>query len=348
MISIKHFLEQRKDAPGPDRDIFEALRQMGRLLLDGIGSHTVRGPEADFSHVRGALRSLGRQIEQPKSAMGLLACSSDVVEALENHCYQTTEYLREEKEQMQSMVGLLTDTLADLSGQTESSASHLMAIESELELASGLSDIRAVRLNLESCLKALRETVAHQRSSSAATAAKVGRALQDRLEMVQNRVQNNSNAFRLAEIDLLPEHVDESSESASISYVAAFKLQRAEHIASRFGESATRQMLSTLGNELKAILGPDDRLLRWKGASFLMFFTSTTTIGGVRARLAAAVAKIGMQYIEVGRKSALLAVGVDWIAFPQSAHPTLESALGEVENFLATGNESSAPVTVQR
>jgi GGDEF domain-containing protein len=347
MISIKRFLDQRLNGPGLERDIFEALRQMGRLLVDGIDTHTVPGQETDFRVLRRALRALGRQIEEPKSAMALLTSSSEVVEALETYCYRTTEYLREEKAQMHSMVVLLTDTVADISSQTDTSVANLHTIEKELELATGLNDILAVRSNLESCLRALREAAAQHRSSSEATASRMSRALRDHLDMVQKHRTDDSQALNQAEIDLLAEQSDKMSEPAPSSYVAAFKLQRTEHITNRFGAAATHQMLIRLGTELKAVLGPTDRLLRWKGTSFVMFLNTTETMGGVRARLSQAVAKIGMQYIDVGKKSALLAVGVDWTAFPQSDHASLEAALAEVEAFLANSrHETPSPVTI--
>jgi GGDEF domain-containing protein len=349
MISIKRFLDQRINGPGPERDTFEALRQMGRLLVEGIDAHTVRGQETDFRVLRRALRGLGRQIADPKSAMGLLAASSEVVDALETYCCQTTDYLREEKMQMHSMVVLLTDTVADIPIQTDASVARLQAVEKELELATGLNDIRAVRSNLERCLRALREASAQHRSSSEATASQMDRALQDHLHMAQRRQPNDSQPLNQAAIDLLEEEAaGETNEPALSSYVAAFKLQRTEQISNRFGPSATHQMLARLGTELKAVLGPDDRLLRWKGSSFVMFLSTTEAIGGIRARLSQAVAKIGMQHVEVGKKSALLAVGVDWTAFPQSEYASLEAALAEVDAFVNSSMQETPSVVTTR
>ena len=123
-------------------------------------------------------------------------------------------------------------------------------------------------------------------------------------------------------------------KSLPASYVAAFKLQRAEHIANRFGETVKHQMLNLIATELKTVLGPHDRLLRWKGTSFVMFINSTAAIPEIRSRLAKAVAATSQQYIEVGRNSALLSVGVDWIVFPQAGRP-LDAVFTEVDAFLA-------------
>jgi hypothetical protein len=67
----------------------------------------------------------------------------------------------------------------------------------------------------------------------------------------------------------------------------------------------------------------------------MMFINSTATIGEIRILLSKAVSKVGMQHVEVGTKSALLSVGVDWIVFPQADHASLEAVLAEVDTFLA-------------
>ncbi|MEI9975338.1 MAG: hypothetical protein WDO73_26715 [Ignavibacteriota bacterium] len=47
-----------------------------------------------------------------------------------------------------------------------------------------------------------------------------------------------------------------------------------------------------------------------------------------------AVAATGKQYFELGSKSALLAVGVDWVIFPHPSDMSLEAVFAEVEAFL--------------
>jgi len=114
MISIKRFLEQKSTGAPSDRGILEASLQMGRLLLDGIATHLVRGHEVDWKALGRTLKGLIRRMDEPPSALGLLTIASEAVEALETYSESTARYLREENEQMQSMGAMLTDTVADL------------------------------------------------------------------------------------------------------------------------------------------------------------------------------------------------------------------------------------------
>jgi GGDEF domain-containing protein len=339
MISIKRFLEPPRDGPVPDRSLVRALIQMARLLLDAMADHVVRGSDADFRSLRQILSELTHRMDGPQSAMTLLGIASDAAEALDTYCQHTTAYHRERHEERQSMIAMLTDTLADISGQIDASVARLQAIGKQVEKASELDDIRALRASLGESLQALREAAAQQRSNSTATVERlrgqIAMARKSTPDGPQHSEDAKDPAGRNGILDLLSEATNDLGvESLTASYVAAFRLQRAEHIANRFGETVKHQMLNLIATELKTVLGPQDRLLRWKGTSFVMFINSTAAIPEIRSRLAKAVAATSQQYIEVGRNSALLSVGMDWIVSPQAGRP-LDAVFTEVDAFLA-------------
>jgi GGDEF domain-containing protein len=349
MISIKRFLEQRRNpnpppGDGPGGEILQASLQMGRLLVDAVAAHMIRGREADFKAFNRTMKALAQKMDKPPSPLSLLELSSEAVEALETYAERTTDYLREISEHMQSMVAMLTQTLSDVAGQSDASVARLQAIEQQIEHASGLEDVRALRASLENCLGAVREAATQQRKGSTATLDR----LREKIDVTQHRIdlersQSSSGTHsRDAEIELAPEESDAIEVSAT-SYVGVFKLQRADHIGTRFGEVAKSQMLSAISQSLKKVLGANDRLLRWKGTSFVMFLNSTATINEVRVSLAEAVARTGQHYIEVGKKSALLSVGIDWIVFPQAQCPSLDAVFTEVDSFLAAETLSNTP-----
>src|ERR1039458_8501335 len=162
MISIKRLLEGR-DASGPDQNSVEALMRMSCVLLDAMAKHMVRGNETDIRIFRRTLNRLARHMEEPQSTMTVPDIFSGAVEALETYCQRTTEYFLEQNRERHSMVAMLADTVADLS------VTRLQAIEKQIEQASELEDIRALRANLANSLLALREAAAQQRNSSVAT-----------------------------------------------------------------------------------------------------------------------------------------------------------------------------------
>jgi GGDEF domain-containing protein len=332
MISIKQYMEQRRHSVRPLTDVLDASLETVRLLLDAMASQTVRGREADHRVFSRTMKALSQRMKEPPTALNLLSVASEASEAMEIFAHQTSEYVREENQQMQAMVSMLAETLADISGQADARVGQLHAIEQQLERATGLDDMRVVSASLASCLAAVREAAAQHRRGSQATMER----LRSQIRAAESRIEPASKRVSQREIDLAPEAAEEvPTARASSSYVAAFRLQRAEHIASRFGDGVRHQMLALIGQNLKTVLGANDRLLRWKGTSFVLFLNSTATLNEIRVLLSETVARTGQHYIEVGQKTALLSVGVDWIVFPQAQCPSLEAVFTEVDSFLA-------------
>jgi GGDEF domain-containing protein len=200
----------------------------------------------------------------------------------------------------------------------------LQGIEQQIERASSLDDIGALRDSLASCLTAVKEATVQQRKAT--------------LSAVEHLRDHAQRAPQPGNVAALVESGVESSAARAqeeAEYVAAFKLQRAEHILTRFGEAARDQMLAAIEEGLKSVQGPNDRLMRWKGPAFVMFLSSPDTLFETRRRLSGTVVKIGQRHIELGKNSALLAVGVEWIVFPQARYSSLDLVFAEVDSFLA-------------
>jgi hypothetical protein len=69
MGSIKSFLYHYRDSPAPGGEVVAALKQMGRLLLDGMAIHMVCGRESDGRALRQVLNGLVQQLDAPPSAL---------------------------------------------------------------------------------------------------------------------------------------------------------------------------------------------------------------------------------------------------------------------------------------
>jgi GGDEF domain-containing protein len=340
MISIRRFLETKASAKVQEMDVREALVQMGQVLFEGVATHMVRADEQAAADLQRVFETLGRQLAVYPSSFEIVNISSQALEALQDYQTRNTAFLRRRSQERQSILAMLTETVAVLSDQGDSTVERLQGIEKQLVQVSALDDISALRVSLDQCLREVRETAAQHRAGSAATVER----LQYQLDCsLQNPEPAPSSAsFNVADLELVGDGARTSDSTPLTSYVGAFKLQSSQHIASRFGEPARQQMLNMIAKRLKALLGPDDRLLRWKGTAFVMFIRSASSLQEVRTRLSEAIAAMREQYIEVGKKSALLSVGVDWTVFRQDEHPTLEAVFAEVDAFLTKTRRGAA------
>ena len=322
MISIKYLLERvdrKLSANGQRQNCCLRLRE---LLRNGSDLRSQLRPAA-APEVALNVRDLMSRLDTADSPVALLAVATDALENYTLDIQGACEFFAEHNSQMASMVAMLTQTLAEVSGHSDASVGRLHEIEQQIEHASGLDNIRALRESLATCLTSVKEAVVQQRKATESTVERlrdqIKRAPQPPVEVAPPRQPVSSSVL---------------GEEAPGEYVAAFKLQRADHILIKFGETARNQMLAFIGEGLKAVQGPNDRLMRWKGPNFVMFLSSADNLQGIRRRLSAAVSKIGQSYIEVGKNAALLAVGVDWIVFPQSQYASLDILFAEVDLFL--------------
>ena len=322
MISIKSFLERFDRKLSAESQLQKEFLRLRDLLRNGSDPRSELRPAAT-SEVVSNVQDLVSRLDAAESPLQVLAVAGDALENYTKDIQSASAFFAEHNSQLQSMVAMLTQTLAEVSGQSDASVARLQQIEQQIERASGLDNIRALRESLATCLTSVKEAVVQQRKATESTVERlrehIKRAPQPPVEVAPP--QQPASSFPL-------------NGEAPGEYVAAFKLQRADHILVRFGESARDQMLAFIGEGLKAVQGPNDRLMRWKGPTFVMFLSSADNIQGIRRRLSAAVARIGQSYIEVGKNAALLAVGVDWIVFPQSQYASLDILFAEVDLFL--------------
>jgi hypothetical protein len=326
MVSIKRLLERRHDTPD-ESEVPEVSSKLRRLVAEEIEA---RG---DLRHVIGSpdfiptLRELLLRLREPTSSLELAAIANDALEVTANDMGCVTRSFEEQISQMQSMVAMLAETLADIPGQSDTSVARLQGIEQQIVRASSLDDIRLVKQNLASCLTAIKEAAAQQKRETLVTGEHprddIERAPQPPVAVATPAVPQANNPFPAAGV---------------VEYVAVFVLQRAGHILKRFGQSVSDQMLLLIGEGLKSAQGPTDRLMRWKGPSFVLHISSTEDTFGIRRRLSAAVGKISQRYIEVGENSALLAVGLDWTVFPRAKYPSADAMFAEVDAFLGRSN----------
>jgi hypothetical protein len=319
MISIRRLMEGPDQAPD-EAEISKLCGQLQHLLQEGIATRREWGRAAGLAAVDSTARDLLRRLDEHSPPAGPLNVFSEALEVFENHNRWATGYFREQHGQMQSMVGMLTSTIADISGHTDASVGRLQALERKIEGASNLGDIRELRAGLAACLSEVKESAIHQRNTTLAI-------IEQLREQIRRAARPASEPTAPLEGGALAPRVSE--------YLVAFKLQRAEHILARFGEQTLEQMLSLVAAGLKPVQGPQDRLVRRKGFAYIWFVKSMDNLPAVRRRVSAVVTRIGQRYVEAGENSALLAIGVDWLVFPQAHYGSLDDAFVEVDSFLA-------------
>jgi len=220
-------------------------------------------------------------------------------ESLETYGQRVAGYFREHQEHTQAVIRMLTEALAEISGPSIA-GTRLVQAAKEVDGAVELEHVRALRANFESCLAALRRNVSE--SATASEGQSPGSGVWE--------TQRGSGAF-----------------------IAVFRLQRADLIASRFGRAVLREMLDVVNTNVKQVLTAGDRVERWRDLALVAFIASNAGLFSVRGQFSKVVSNVRLQHINVGNRSALLSIGLDWTVLPHSGprHPLP----ADVEAFLA-------------
>jgi GGDEF domain-containing protein len=313
MISIRRYLAQSAESPPEEQEFLQACLRVRRSLEDGMPSQNESGPEmVDFEDKS---QDILCRLEDAASPTDVVLLTGDALEFHGEYRRRLAQYYSEQGAHLQSMIAMLTNALADISGQSDASVARLLIIERGIEQASRLDDIRVLKSNLEQCLTEIREAVVQQRSAGSSTVERLRESIRVVPVKTESPVAKN--------------------EALATDFVAVLRLQRSDYIADRFGETVRDQMLAVIGESLKAVATGEDRIMRWKGPSFVVFLKSAEGLLAVRRRIAQMVNKIGQRYVEVGKNSALLAVSVDWAAYPQARFSSMDAVFAEIDAFLA-------------
>jgi hypothetical protein len=317
MLSIRRRLVDRASAPQEDVALHDDALRLREMLSRAAEARRPLPDNVGTPDYKNAARALVERLEQATTPAELAALAVDSLSSAEDYIHRFTESSDEQSAQVQSMFEMLTQTVADLGGQSEASVQRLVSSGFRIEKSAGVEDLRKLKDHLAECLTAIKEAAAHQRKEPQAPMerpaedAKIAPPVAGTTEMPPVNGPGQAGAF-----------------------LAAIKIQHADHLLKRFGEAGRDELLSIVGKGLESAVGPRDRLLRWKGASFVLFATAPDGIGGVRRRVAAATSRVSQRYVELSKNSALLAVSLDWTVIAQSQFSTLDGAFEAVDAFL--------------
>ena len=324
MISIGRFGDRPEPAA---RDVLEAALQLRRTIEEGVAAQREWGRDVATPQFELGMRELLHRLEDKPAPADLLNVALQALQALETATRRAGRYFREQSRHLQTIVEKLSETIAEISAQSDASILPLQSLERQIAQASNLDDLRTLKTSLASCLAAVKAAALAHRDGTLSRLA---------------RLREHAGGPG-AEKPSAPGESPPGRQAAGADYLAAFRLQRAGSILTRFGPSTQEQMLAVIGETLESVRGPADRLRRCKGPSFLLLLRSSENLAAVRRRCAAAVARIGQRYVEAGKNSALLAVGVDWNVFAPAQYQSPEAALAEAEVFLEGRQAEESP-----
>ncbi|HUO29883.1 MAG TPA: diguanylate cyclase [Bryobacteraceae bacterium] len=325
MISIKTCLErlmqpERETAPEADH-LSGALRQGLCMVLAGLPLES-----ASPSKGRSVMNMLLHRLTEARAPFEILEITDEALAVIEEDSKLANAHRHSRTEELQSMIAMLTETVASLSVQKDSSIARLKQIEQQIEGASMLDDMRALKANLSECLAAVREAARQQQLQSTAS-----------IERLETQIRS-SKAHLTLPTPALPSDAEvvlsDEPEQLETGYAAIFLLDRADLISRRYGESVRSEVVNFVRQHFKKMMMPKDRFIRWNGAAFVILLQRKGSSEDVSAELRS-VASLGRsQYFAVGDRSVLLDTSLTWTVFPQTDFASPDLFFKAVDDFI--------------
>ena len=309
MISIRKFLNAQEGKPN------DAFERMSHLLLQAIGRHAVDGDENARNTFQSVIEELEKDVTDDASPGNVLITTSAVVKAMENYNRRNSARTQVRQAELQSMVGMLTQAMSQISNASETSITRLQELQHLIEGAAMVENISTLKTRLSECLQSIRSESKRQLGESERLVAE----LQTGLKKSQAR-QLETPAAGSDPIAGLPQRLEAEAalEAAcgddSHTYAALFLVERIESIKARFGRDIGEQVEVRFYQRVVTGLRVNDRFFRWSKSAFLVLLQRDESGEHVRREITAILSRPFDQTFELTGRSVVLPISSTWLA----------------------------------
>src|SRR5580698_7926150 len=137
MISLMRYINSsREEAP---------LRQIISLLISKIGESAVRCDLAEFGAFTSDIQGIGKRLAPDLEPGSLMVLAETAAQALASYNFRIGLLLDTQRNEMQHILGMMRDTLIDVTGETTRAGKRLQAITQDLERSGPITDLKVLK-----------------------------------------------------------------------------------------------------------------------------------------------------------------------------------------------------------
>lgn len=265
-------LSELPETPVSRDELIERLR----ILMRGIALHAVDSDATELANFRHGMGQIADSVGGDSSPDDLLRAIVEALRLTEHYKRQATVILKSQVEELRGMLQSLTETMQFVLSSSETSVKQLAFMESQLQRAHSLDDLRRLKTHVLSCLTLVkRESIRIQTEAA------------ERVETLKKNVAHLSVRLKEAAVDksldaatgLPAREAGEQALEGKLAEgkdfaIALFFLDQIESINGSFGRSIGDEMVLRCAQILaKGLHGAT--LYRWNGPGFLAIFDSS-------------------------------------------------------------------------
>ena len=298
---------------------------MAHLLLQAMGLHAVEGDRTEYDRFRAAIAVLQSSLVEDPSPDNILITAGTAVKKLGDHNWHTSQFIRAKGIELQSIVGMLTNSMSQVSTASRTSIEQLQHLQKQIEHASMVEDVRTLKLRLSDCLQSIHGECERQREESAQAIEQIKNGIQKAIE--PKPVEESPIADPLTGL-ILRAGAEQAIKASSIQgahvYAGLFVIDRIQSIVSRFGAELGDRAMLFFVQQLSMALTGNDTLFRWSPNSFLALIHRSESPDLVRREMSKTIAHRTEQSFEIGDRTVVLPLSSSWVIIPLFEHSVAE------------------------
>ncbi len=327
VISLKRLLADDDEGAAHARAVW--------VILEAVACHAVEADPGERLTFQTSLRQLVKRMEDSKTSDGTLVLAGEAIHTIETYHRGVQRSIGSQMKELQAIVSLFMRSMLQLSKGSAASAATLRHLERQIENASQAEDLRTIKAQLEQSLATICNEATEQERRS--------EQIHGQIRETMSRPEAAAMSEAVGDLDMatgLPNF--ESAQTAlraaiadgTKTFAVLLCVDRVEAINSRFGASVGDRVLMTFGQHLAQRFSQSDRLLRWRGPSFLALIDRKGPETTVRAEVARVASARLEQQIELAGRSVLLPVAASWM-LTSIAASTPEEITQKLDAFAA-------------
>ena len=333
MISIKKYM-----GGGGAKESIQAYERMAQLLLQAIGLHAVEGDRADYDSFRAAIADLQTNLAEDPSPSNVLVSTGTAVKAMQDYNRRTSNFIRAKGLELQSIVGMLTQAMSQISTGSDTSIHRLQDLQKQIEHVSMVEDMRTLKTRLSECLETIRTETVRQRDDSKRVVAELDQGLKKARE--PKVIEPAGEADPLTGIPLradAEQAMRAACEDGAHVYAGLFMLDRIQAMSMRFGFALGDQVVLFFLQHLSQGLAGQDQLFRWGPGAFLALLERRDPPAQVRSELGKYLSRRLEQSFPVGGRSVVVPISSTWVLVPLF-ESTYSEVVHKLEVFASSGS----------
>lgn len=351
MISIRRYLYSRTSeadeaGEGPLREIEDRAAAgedgdagwpLALALLEGIESHAVACGDIDSTRFQQDIRNLRAALGGGATSAEARRAGSEACAVMEEYSRSIREWNRRQAAEVQKMVAMLNETVVVLSSGSQRSIARLRTVEKELERASHIEDLVAIKAHMAECLAWVREESAREREDVARTVLLMEqrvREARDQMALERSGLPGRGEAGEAI--------AAAAAQAAERTFAVVLALDRYPAVHARFGAAAAEHLFSQFSAEAARRLPSPKKLFRWNRSSILALVESGKRSPELAEQVGDTLRGMPLETnLEVGGRVAVLAQSHQWHVLALAGRYGEEIA-AEIEKFAAAERRGDA------